>query len=395
MEQLQVIRTESECELALCALEKLMDSDPAPGTPGHKTMEVLAVLIEKYESEHVELGKPDPIEAIRFRMDQQNLGNKDLAPYIGSAGKVSEVLSGKRSLSLNMIRNLHRGLGISYDALLSEPQIATEELGIDWLKFPLKEMMGRGLLRANKLAEVKERAEEEIRAFFGPRLQSASAVYHKKSPIRSGRSINTCALAVWHTLALKEADSIPLDYKFDLSSMNDEFFEDLVKLSNYAEGPLLAKEFLAKHGIRLVIVEHFTKTYLDGAALKLENGDPVVCLTLRHDRLDNFWYVLLHELVHIEKHLYSDDHDAIFDDLDVNAIDEIEDEADKLAFARLVPGGAEAVIKKARKSKEVILAAHKYNRHPAIFAGRLRNDRSNYRIFNGLIGRREVKKLFQ
>ncbi|MFN3200013.1 MAG: type II toxin-antitoxin system HigA family antitoxin [Bradymonadia bacterium] len=81
-------------------------------------MEVLSVLIDEYERRHHALPPPSPIEAIKFRMEQQGLSRKDLEPYIGHSGRVSEVLSGKRSLSLDMIRKLHVGLGIPTEILL-------------------------------------------------------------------------------------------------------------------------------------------------------------------------------------------------------------------------------------------------------------------------------------
>lgn len=84
--------------------------------------ELMTLLIEKYEKETFPMDRPDPVEAIRFRMDQQGLSNKDLIPFLGSASKVSEVLSGKRSLSLAMIRRLSQGLGMPVEVLIQEPR---------------------------------------------------------------------------------------------------------------------------------------------------------------------------------------------------------------------------------------------------------------------------------
>lgn len=82
-------------------------------------MEVLATLIEVYENKYYPINAANPIDAIKFRMEQQSLTPKDLEQYIGSSGRVSEVLNGKRALSLRMIKNLHAGLKIPYDSLLS------------------------------------------------------------------------------------------------------------------------------------------------------------------------------------------------------------------------------------------------------------------------------------
>ncbi len=90
-------------------------------------MEVLALLVERYEQEKFPIDKPDPIEAIKFRMDQQRLLKKDLIPFIGSASKVTEVLNGTRQLSLNMIRKLSEGLDISVDILIRAPKPITKK----------------------------------------------------------------------------------------------------------------------------------------------------------------------------------------------------------------------------------------------------------------------------
>ena len=82
--------------------------------------EVLVTLIEAYEQKHYPIGSADPVEAIKFRMEQQNLTPKDLEPYIGSSGRVSEVLNRKRRLSLQMVRKLHAGLHIPYESLLAQ-----------------------------------------------------------------------------------------------------------------------------------------------------------------------------------------------------------------------------------------------------------------------------------
>ena len=117
--ELGVIRTEAEYEQALARIEALMDA--APGTPEMDELEVLSVLVEKYEDERYPVAMPDPIVAIRFRMEQQGLTNKDLELYLGSQARVSEVLNGKRALSKEMIRRLHSGLGIPAEVLLQEP----------------------------------------------------------------------------------------------------------------------------------------------------------------------------------------------------------------------------------------------------------------------------------
>jgi len=117
---IKVIKTETEYEEALKEAEILVELDPKTGTEEGNRLELLTLLISNYEEYHFPLDIPNPIEAIRFRMEQQGLSQKDIIPYIGSRSKVSEVLNGKRPLSLKMIRALHRGLGIPAEVLLQE-----------------------------------------------------------------------------------------------------------------------------------------------------------------------------------------------------------------------------------------------------------------------------------
>lgn len=145
MDHLKVIKTEAEHEAAMASLMGLMDANPQDGSREADQLEVLAMLIERYEEQQFPIDLPDPVEAIRFRMDQQGLRNKDVISYIGSASKVSEVLNGTRSLSLNMIRRLSRGLGIPAEILIREPiQKSASEKDSDWQAFPLAAMNKRG-----------------------------------------------------------------------------------------------------------------------------------------------------------------------------------------------------------------------------------------------------------
>lgn len=112
------IRTEADYAAAMARIDELWGAEI--GSPAGDELEVLAVLVGKYEDEHNPLPPSDPIEAIKFRMEQQGLTPRDLEPYIGSSGRVSEVLNRKRKLSLAMIKRLHDGLHIPYESLLAQ-----------------------------------------------------------------------------------------------------------------------------------------------------------------------------------------------------------------------------------------------------------------------------------
>ena len=115
---LKIIRSLEDHEQAMARMLVLMRLNPPMGSPESDEMEVLGLIIERYEDEHYPIDDADPIEVIKFMMDQQNLKKKDLIPYIGSASKVTEVLNGKRNLSLSMIRRLSDGLGIPASTLI-------------------------------------------------------------------------------------------------------------------------------------------------------------------------------------------------------------------------------------------------------------------------------------
>jgi HTH-type transcriptional regulator/antitoxin HigA len=110
------IRTEKDYEAALAAVERLWGAKG--GAPNGDRLDVLATLIDAYEEKHFPMDPPDPIEAIKFRMEQQGLTRRDLEPIIGTRARVVEVLNRKRALSIGMIRRLHAKLGISADILI-------------------------------------------------------------------------------------------------------------------------------------------------------------------------------------------------------------------------------------------------------------------------------------
>jgi len=115
---IQPIKTRQNYRTVLRRVEALLDA--APGSPEADELDVLATLISAYEDEHFPIEAPDPVAAILFRMEQLGLSRADLEPYIGGTGRVSEVLSGKRGLSLAMIRKLHTGLRIPLENLVAD-----------------------------------------------------------------------------------------------------------------------------------------------------------------------------------------------------------------------------------------------------------------------------------
>ena len=112
------IRSDEDLQRAFLRLEKIFQGEE--GTPQADERDVLVTLVEAYENKHYDFGPADPVEAIKFRMQQEGLTPRDLEPFIGPSGRVSEVLNRKRPLSLRMVKRLHDGLKIPYESLLTE-----------------------------------------------------------------------------------------------------------------------------------------------------------------------------------------------------------------------------------------------------------------------------------
>ena len=167
-------------------------------------------------------------------------------------------------------------------------------------------------------------------------------------------------------------------------------------LSQYENGPALAKKKLLGSGIYFIIERHLAKTFLDGAAIRHPNGSPIIALTVRYDRLDNFWFVLFHELAHIYLHFGTNEDTDFFDDVNVDSND-IESEADEFALKTLLPKDSwENCLSRYSLDVDTVREeAQQLHVHSAIIAGRIRYEQNNYTILNDAIGHTEVSKNFQ
>lgn len=121
--EIRPIRTEEDYKAALREVSAYFDNEPTPGTPEGDRFEVLLTLVEAYEARHYPIELPDPVEAIKFRMEQAGLTPKDLVPFIGRLNRVYEILNRKRPLTLNMIWKLNQNLGIPAECLIQPPKL--------------------------------------------------------------------------------------------------------------------------------------------------------------------------------------------------------------------------------------------------------------------------------
>jgi len=393
----KVIRTEDQYREYLDEIQALMANVPAAGSKNSDRLELLTVLIEAYENSKYPIESPDPIDAILFRMQEKGLKQADLVPYFGTRSRVSEVLARKRPLTVQMIRALSLGLGLSAETLIGAAVAdnAPQKKVIDWTKFPIKEMANRGWIHA-LTSQTKASVEEVVKNFISDAgLQFGAAAFRRALSGEAQSPMVRYALYAWLARVIQRARSKkPHLGAFEDSRLSAGFLRELAQLSWFEEGPLLAVQFLEKHGIAVVIESRLKGTQLDGAALKDIDGTPIVGLTLRYDRLDNFWFTLLHEVAHIWKHVGREE--AFLDDLDVSSEDRREAEANRLAGEALIPRliwrRSDACL---APSKETIQKlAKELKIHPAIIAGRLRKESGNYGLFTDLLGQNEVKTLF-
>ncbi len=392
------IRTEEEHEEALARIDEIFDAEE--GTPEDLELEALVEQVKAYEARTVERDFPDPISAIKFRMDQAGLTQRDLIPLIGSRAKVSEVLSGKRELTMSMARALHEHLGVPADALLKKPgaTFGPAPTPDELRRFPWREMANRGWIkdRAN-LRDYAEDMFQKLEERAGGRGVMTPALLRENGHRRMNAKTNPYALWAWCLRVLGNANEKAPQGDYEPGIVDEAFMRDVALLSTTADGPLKAREHLAKHGIALVLEKHLKSTYLDGAVLCLGDGRPVIGLTLRYDRIDNFWFTLMHELAHVSLHLGASEEKAFFDDLELKGSSRMEMEADQMATNALIPPGDWENSTACEKPTPMAVyeLSQKAGVHMAVAAGRVRHEFKNYRLLSQFVGRGEVGRLFE
>lgn len=388
--EIKVLKNENDYKEALSYIESLIDSGVENNSSEEAKLEVLVTLVQDYESKMFPENIPDPIDALEFVMEQRNLSQEDLVPYIGSRSKISEILLRKRPLSLNMIRALHNGLGIPAKVLLNQDRSTqSEEISHD--KFPIQEMIKRGYIKAQNL-------ENEITSFFHLLNTSSNtlALLNRNFYVRSPRPMNQNSLVAWMAQVVNRAEKEKLGVLYKEGSLTLDFLKNVVDLSDEDDAIYKAIDLLKTVGISLIVEQHMPKTYLDGAAIMIEGKNPIIGMTARRDSLDNFWFTLLHELAHISLH-YGKGTNLFYDDIEsVNDNDPREKEADELALSVLVPqnewkNSPASIVPSPDAAKSL---AKKLSIHPAIVAGKMRYEKKHFHFLNSLIGKGEVQKLF-
>lgn len=343
---------------------------------------VLQAIVEQWERGRFAL-TVTPSEAIKFRMEQGGITRRDLIPILGTKSRVSEILNGQRQLTVDQIRALNRHFGIPTEALIGTLRHEPTS--------------GRSTASDAAIAKLRELKvmgpHESIDAFLAraTRLSPAVAMLRKTRTDRTNAKTDLGALEAWCSAVLVKAEAEqPL-----ATHMNKRkgmaLGRQLAMLSKEENGPRKAAEFLKSIGVVFITMDHLPGTFLDGAAICRGDGTPVIALTLRHDRLDNFWFTLLHEFAHVCLHL-SKSTQLIVDDLEVSSSDGMEAEADAFARDALIPATTwERLLSAGADTTCIDRVAAEAQIHPAIVAGRWRWENSDYRRFSKLLGHGRVR----
>ena len=236
---------------------------------------------------------------------------------------------------------------------------------------PIREITKNGWLKATTDTDELERelcSFLEINSIYE---SPAIAVYFRQTHLET-HSPETRAQIAWVTRVRKLAKKQSVG-RFDSEQLKD-VISSLLHLTYEHEGIRKVPRLLKEAGIRFVVVPHLSKTYLDGAAFYLAEDKPVIALTLRYDRVDNFWFVLLHELAHI----YKSHHDVLADKVEGQDDNEVEAEANTCARNWLVPTGAYQSFVETSflgfNDEDILKFSAEIRRHPGIVVGRLQRD---------------------
>ena len=298
--------------------------------------------------------------------------------------------------SLARLIEISRVLGVKASGTFEGPKQAggsvfawRDAVEIVWGQLPYKEMIKRKWFDVPRGGNPIEKVKDYFLHAAGPQFATA---FHRKK-MRSGNVPNEYALLAWQARILERARSKIDEGTLGTLALDDRWLPDLMLLTKKKDGPKRARDLLAEKGIALVVERHLPGSYLDGAAMLGHGDTPVIGLTLRFDRLDNFWFVLMHELGHVFLHLFDGLRFDFFDEENASDTDSIEAEADKFALDTLIPEASwdQCLSRFALSEEAVRIDAGTIGIDPSIIAGRIRKERANYTILNDLVGQGQVR----
>lgn len=325
-----------------------------------------------------------PGSIIKRELKARGWTQKELAEIMGRPeSKISPIIRGTMRITPRTAIELAEVFGTSADVWinlearyrlrLAEQEVPRGEIARRSLLFkalPVRELISRGWISDSKDVGV---LEKEICSLLG--VSNSKEIPALTASFRGSKQeeANTAALVAWCQRARQIAGGLPAG-EFDLRRFKKECVPQILERSMAVEDLESIPHILAEYGIRFLVLRHLGRTYLDGSVLEV-SGQPAVVLTLRYDRIDSFWFTLLHELAHIYKAHKGDYLDR---DVDHSNGDANEDEANQLAAEWLVPSESLSNFKKRStpyySSARIEEYAHSIARHPGIVLGQLQKD---------------------
>lgn len=324
--------------------------------------------------------------AEKLHMKPQQIQRYEATDYMGAS--LARLVEVSRSLGVK-VAGILEGAGHTGGFVFewSNPD------DIAWGHFPYKEMVRRKWFDVPRNANPLEKTREYFLRAAGPQIVTA---YHRKK-MRSGSAPNEYSLLAWQARILERARNLTAYNQLPEFELDDSWLPELVKLTRRKDGAKRAGRLLAEKGIAFITERHLPGSYLDGAAMLDDAERPVIGLTLRHDRLDNFWFVLFHELGHVFLHLFDGLRYDFFDEENGSDADAIEAEADRFALNALISDDLwnQCLSRFALSEEAVQIDAKNLSIHPSIIAGRIRKERGNYTILNELVEQGQVRPQFK
>ena len=370
--------------------------------------QVAELQAEVEEYEYLQSGEVTTFEAeglvdlpdilIRARI-ARGMSQRDLGTFVGVAEQQIQRYEAERyrSASLERLAEIAAALDITVKESAQLRTTLPTATGPEsaW-SFPVTEMFKRGYFEdfGGSAAQARKEAEQLINSFFRRAAYDwTQTALHRRS-VRAHGNVQPAALAAWEARVSILADRRPPQVAFHKEVISREWLDSLVRLSARDDGPKVAVEHLRASGVVLVVEPHLPGTLLDGAALQTSSNHFVVAMTLRHDRLDNFWFTLLHECAHLRLHVGQGPYRAIFDEIETPGDNQIEVEADEFAQEALIPAAQwrTCVSRFTRTERAVRADAAKLGIHPAIVAGRIRREANDYTLLANLVGAGQVKQ---
>lgn len=336
------------------------------------------------------------------------LSQRELAERLGMKEQQVQRYEQERYLSANLSRvnEVAEALQLDFKAYLDvKPKSTLEKIApnlrgkidFDPVRLPIKEMKARGWLDRVSIPEVAGPISDVDRAaafVSSAAFSSSLRALHSQSPhVRAGAQQDKYALLAWKAQVLHRARQI--DVPSFGSGLDAATLKELVGLTQVADGPVRAVKMLRERGIVVIVERHLPSTHLDGAAMLLSDKVPVIGITLRFDRYDNFWFLLLHEVAHVVMHREKGLREGFFDEEAAPPQDDLEEEANDYARNALVPDELwkTSIVRFATSDEQVAQFAKKHGIGPAIVAGRIRRERNTYTIFNDLVGQGQVRRM--